>query len=81
MKEPHINTEVYKEAAEKQFATVQTGDEATDEFIRSMTDAVTLYMFRLVEKQIKIAFEQAEKEVADLHQRTQKGYREVFKGL
>lgn len=73
LKEPHINTEVYKEAAEKQFATVQTGDEATDEFIRSMTDAVTLYMFRLVEKQIKIAFEQAEKEVADLHQRTKEG--------
>ena len=73
LKEPHINTDVYKEAAQKQIEAVLTGDAATDELLKGITDAVNRYMFRLVEKQIKIAFEQAEKEVKDLHQRTKEG--------
>ncbi len=73
LKEPHINTAVYKEAADKQIAAVSSGDEATDELMRAITDGINRYMLRLAEKQIMLAFEQSEKEVADLHQRTKEG--------
>lgn len=74
IKEPQINTETYREAMEKQIgATVDSGDEATDELIAAITQAVNRYMMRLAEKQIRIAFDQAEKEVEDLHQRTKEG--------
>jgi len=73
LKEPHINSSVYREAAEKQIASVQTGDAAADELMKGITDAINRYMMRLAEKQIMIAFEQAEKEVADLQQRTKEG--------
>jgi len=74
LKEPQINTATYREAQEKQIgATVDSGDEATDELITAITQAVNKYMMRLAEKQIKIAFDQAEKEVQDLHQRTKEG--------
>lgn len=71
--EPQINTQTYKEAATRQFENVITGDEATDELTQAIMTAVNRYMMRLAEKQIRIAFEQAEKEVSDLHQRTKEG--------
>lgn len=73
LKEPHINTAVYKEAAEKQISAVQTGDNATDELLAAITAGINKYMLRLAERQIKLVFEQAEKEVTDLHQRTREG--------
>lgn len=73
LKEPHINSSVYREALEKQIQAVATGDEATDELMKAITDGINRYMMRLAEKQIKIAFDQAEKEVQDLHQRTVEG--------
>ncbi len=73
LKEPQINTATYKEAATRQFETIVTGDEATDELTQAIMTAVNKYMMRLAEKQIKIAFEQAEKEVSDLRQRTKEG--------
>lgn len=73
IKEPHINSSVYREALEKQIQAVETGDEATDELMKAITDGINRYMMRLAEKQIRIAFDQAEKEVQDLHQRTVEG--------
>lgn len=74
LKEPQINTATYREAQEKQIgAAVDSGDEATDEFVTAITQAVNKYMMRLAERQIMIAFDQAEKEVQDLHQRTKEG--------
>lgn len=74
LKEPQINTATYREAMEKQIgATVDSGDEATDELIAAITQAVNKYMMRLAERQIRLAFDQAEKEVQDLHQRTKEG--------
>lgn len=73
IKEPQINTSTYKEAATRQLDMPATGDEATDELTQTIMAAVTRYMMRLAEKQIKIAFEQAEKEVLDLQQRTKEG--------
>ena len=41
--------------------------------MKAITDGINRYMLRLAEKQIILAFEQSEKEVADLHQRTKEG--------
>ena len=73
LKEPHINTAVYREAAQKQIETIQTGDEATDELMAAITNGINRYMLRLAERQIQLAFDQAQKEVDDLHQRTREG--------
>ena len=73
LKEPYVDTAVYKDAAEKQISTVQTGDDATDELLAAITAGVNRYMLRLAERQIQLAFDQAEKEVSDLHARTREG--------
>ena len=73
LKEPHINTTVYREAAEKQIDTIKTGDDATDELMSAITAGINRYMLRLAERQIQLAFDQAQKEVDDLHQRTREG--------
>ena len=73
LKEPHIDTATYREAAEKQIGTIQTGDEATDELMAAITTGINKYILRLAERQIQLAFEQAQKEVDDLHQRTREG--------
>lgn len=74
LKEPHINTETYKAAMERQcFAAIDCGDTAANELIASITDAINRYMLQLAERQIYLAFRQAEKEVEDLHQRTREG--------
>lgn len=66
LKEPHINTDTYKSALSN---SVQlTGDDVDDILI-----GVNSYLKKLAAKQIRIAFEQAEKEVEDLHQRTKEG--------
>lgn len=73
LKEPHINTSTYKEAANKQIEIASCGDSATDELLKAITDGINRYMMRLAEQQIKLAFEQAQKEVDDLHNRTREG--------
>lgn len=73
LKEPHINTDTYKQAIEKQVAEIRTGNESADNLINSILEAVQKYTLALAEQQISLAFEQAEKEVADLHQRTKEG--------
>lgn len=66
LKEPHINTDTYKKAMMNQVA--MTGDKV--DFI---LEGVNQYLMELAKEQIHIAFEQAEKEVSDLHQRTKEG--------
>lgn len=74
IKEPQINTATYREAMERQIdITATSGDEATDELISSIASAINRYTLRLAEKQILLAFQQAQKEVDDLHQRTSEG--------
>ena len=73
LKEPHINTSTYKEAISKQIEISAVGDEATDILIKAITEGINGYMLKLAEKQIYLAFQQAEKEVQDLHQRTKEG--------
>ena len=73
LKEGYINTKTFKEAAERQIEDINTGDAAADELIKAITQAINHYMMRLAEKQIIVAFQQAEKEVMDLRQRTKEG--------
>ena len=67
LKEPHIDTETYKNALTQQIET--TGNEIADTYIEA-TNKVLLMLAKL---QIKLAFEQSEKEVRDLHTRTSEG--------
>lgn len=64
IKEPHINTETYKK--------VMQIDLLNDK-VDYILEGVNKYLLALAEEQIKIAFEQAEKEVTDLHKRTVEG--------
>ena len=67
LKESHINTEVYKSSIAQTIGT--TGNDIADIYIEATNKVIRL----LAEKQIRLAFEQAEKEVEDLHQRTREG--------
>lgn len=73
IKEPHINTAVYRDNLNKQIEAVRTGNTDTDELMKAIIDGINKYMMRLAEEQIKITFNQAEKEVLDLHQRVKEG--------
>ena len=64
IKEPSINTENYK-------STAQIAKTGTDADV--ILEGVNKYLMILAEKQIRVAFEQAQKEVDDLHERTAEG--------
>ena len=66
LKEPHINTATFKTAIEK--AIPMTGTS-----LDYILEGINKYLLALAKEQIVIAFNQAEKEVADLHQRTKEG--------
>jgi DNA invertase Pin-like site-specific DNA recombinase len=67
LKEPHINTKVYKETLSKSIEL--TGNEIADEYIAATNRVLML----LAKKSIQIAYDQAEKELDDLRQRTKEG--------
>lgn len=73
LKEPQIDTETYQAAIDNRISISGTGDEATDELMDGIAEAINRYILRLAAKQIQLAFEQSEKEVQDLHQRTREG--------
>ena len=66
LKEPHINTDTYKKAMQNQVAL-------TGSMVDSILKGINEYLMLLAKEQIKIAFDQAQKEVQDLHQRTSEG--------
>ena len=74
IKENHINTSVYREALSKQIdISINTGDNATDNLMNTIIDALNKFQMDLAKKQIELAFGQAQKEVDDLHKRTSEG--------
>ncbi len=74
LKEPHIDTSVYRQALNNQIKLkLDTGNKATNELMNSIIDSLNKYTIALAKEQIRIAFNQAEKEVEDLHQRTREG--------
>ena len=66
LKENYINTDTYKSTLTNQVGL--TGDD-----VDLILEGVNRYLVKLAEKQIRIAFEQSEKEVTDLHERTKEG--------
>lgn len=66
LKEKHINTETYKKALTNNIQLTGTN-------VDFILKGVNEYLLSLAKEQIKIAFDQAEKEVEDLHQRTKEG--------
>lgn len=66
IKEAHINTTTYKQALTN---NVQMTNTAVDSILKGVNE----YLLALAKEQIKIAFNQAEKEVKDLQQRTKEG--------
>lgn len=74
LKEPQINTETYKKAMDGQIRlAINSGNAAADELIGGIAEAINKYLLSLAKEQIRLAFEQSEKEVEDLHQRTREG--------
>lgn len=67
LKEPHINTDTYRSALQNGIATV--GNEIADIYIKATNEVLMV----LARQQIRQAFEQAQKEVEDLRQRTSEG--------
>lgn len=67
LKEPHINTETYRESITRSIDL--TGNDIADIYI----EATNRVLMILAEKQIRYAFEQAQKEVDYLHTRTKEG--------
>ena len=65
LKEPHINTDTYKKAMQQITLTGTNVD-----FIM---EGINKYLLSLAKEQIRLAFEQSEKEVQDLRQRTKEG--------
>lgn len=66
LKEHYIDTDTYRQAMSNQLQ--MTGTEV-DVILKGINE----YLMILAKKQIEIAFEQSEKEVQDLHQRTKEG--------
>ena len=66
LKEPHINTATYRNAMRSQIA--MTGGK-----VDLILEGVNKYLLELAKEQIRLAFEQSQKEVDDLRQRTREG--------
>jgi len=67
LKEPYVNTENYKQALSGGVELV--GNDIADVYIEATNKVLKL----LAAKQIELAFEQSEKEVMDIRQRTKEG--------
>ena len=63
LKEHHIDTSTYKKAMESSVPMTGTA-------VDCILQGVNQYLMALAKEQIRLAFDQAEKEVEDLHQRT-----------
>lgn len=66
IKEPYINTETYRAALKQSVPMTGT---AVDPILKGVNEFLT----SLAREQVRIAFEQAEKEVKDIRQRTKEG--------
>ena len=66
MREPHINTMTYKKAMQNQL-------ELTGGTVDVILKGINEYLMILAKEQISLAFQQSQKEVDDLHQRTREG--------
>lgn len=74
LKEPHCNTAKYREAVKRQIdIRINTGSAPMNKFIQAQIDAINDLQKDLAKMDIELAFQQAQKEVDDLHERTAEG--------
>lgn len=74
IKEPHINTDIYRNALKKRIdVSISTGRKSTDKLMENIIEALNNYLLDVVKEQIRLAFEQAQKEVDYLRLRTKEG--------
>ena len=74
LRERHIDTNTYRRELAKQInIDADTNDTATNELLQSIANALNIYILHLAEQQIILAFQQSQKEVDDLRQRTKEG--------
>ena len=66
IKEPYINTETYRAALKQSVPMTGT---AVDHILKGVNE----YLIILAREQVRLAFDQAEKEVTDIRQRTKEG--------
>ena len=80
LNEPLINTSVFDSTKNNLLSIdITTGNAAVDTFFKGNIQLINNFMMALAEEQIKAAFDQAEKEVTDLHSRISQGIREAKK--
>lgn len=80
LNEPLINTSVFDSTRNNLLnINIETGNAAVDSFFKGNIELINNFMMALAEEQIKTAFDQAEKEVTDLHSRISQGIREAKK--
>ncbi len=80
LNEPLINTSVFDSTRNNLLSVdIETGNVAVDSFFKGNIKLINNFLMALAEEQIKAAFDQAEKEVADLHSRISQGIREAKK--
>ena len=72
LKEQHINTDTYRKQIEQ--ANIPTTDNT---IVNMILEGVINALKELAKEQIRIAFEQSEKEVKDLQQRTKEGIKQA----
>ena len=78
LKEPHINSSVYREKLNRQREKhSSTGSKAADRLLDAIMDALHEYTADLAREQIELAFKTAQQEIDCLHQRTSEGVRKA----
>lgn len=80
LNEPLINSSVLDATKSKLLnVKIETGNVAVDSFFKGNIELINDFILAIAEEQIKAAFDQAEKEVTDLHSRISQGIREAKK--
>lgn len=78
LNEPHVNTDVYRTAVQAKLSLMlENLDKDMERITKILVDAVNDMILILAQRQVKLAFEQSEKEVTDLRTRTSQGLREA----
>lgn len=78
LKEPHINSEVYRQASKQQIKIdTSSMDSDTANLLTAVVDGLNDYLLAVAEKQIKLAFERAQAERDLLSKRTSEGLKQA----
>lgn len=78
LKEPHINSKIYRDATERKIEIATDGmDDETAQLITTVIGGLNDYLMSVAEKQIFLAFEHAQRERELLSKRTSEGLKKA----